>query len=82
MSLLPVGFGASGDDYEITDSLRIRKDADAYLIRTNTASPTSTTVWTCSVWVKRGSNFASDNYIINAGPFNSGNNFEGFSLPS
>ena len=31
MSLLPVGFGASGDDYEITDSLRFRSSASAYL---------------------------------------------------
>ena len=34
MSLLPVGFGASGDDYEITDSLRFRSASDAYLNRT------------------------------------------------
>ena len=77
MSLLPVGFGASGDDYEITDSLRLRSSADAFLDRTNTATPTSTTIWTCSFWVKRGT-LGTTQYILNAGPFNSGNDFEGF----
>ena len=77
MSLLPVGFGASGDDYTIDDSLRFRSSASAFLDRTNTATPTSTTVWTCSVWVKRGT-LGTNQYILNAGPFNSGNNFEGF----
>ena len=31
MSLLPVGFGASGEDYTIDDSLRLRSSASAYL---------------------------------------------------
>ena len=35
MSLLQAGFGSSGDDYEITDSLRLRSSASAYLARTN-----------------------------------------------
>ena len=34
MSLLQAGFGSSGDDYEITDSLRLRSSASAYLSRT------------------------------------------------
>lgn len=55
MSLLPVGFGASGDDYEITDSLRFRESADANLARTF-STPTDGKVWTYSVWVKRSKN--------------------------
>ena len=35
MSLLPVGFGSAADDaHEITDSLRLRSSASAYLSRT------------------------------------------------
>ncbi len=52
MSLLPVGFGASGDDYEITDSLRFRSSATAYLSRTP-ASTGNQKTWTWSGWVKR-----------------------------
>jgi len=53
MSLLPVGFGASGDDYEITDSLRLRSSASAYLSRTFPSAGNRRT-WTWSGWVKRG----------------------------
>ena len=54
MSLLPVGFGASGDDaYEITDSLRFRSSASAYLSRTP-ASAGNRRTWTLSWWAKRG----------------------------
>ena len=53
MSLLPVGFGASGDDYEITDSLRLRSSASAYLTRTF-STPTDNKKWTFSFWFKRG----------------------------
>ena len=77
MSLLPVGFGASGGEYTIDDSLRFRSSASAFLNRTNTATPTSTTIWTCSFWIKRGT-LGTNQYILNAGPFNSGNDFEGF----
>ena len=78
MSLLPVGFGSSGDvDYTINDSLRFRSSASAFLDRTNTATPTSTTIWTCSFWIKRGT-LGTNQYILNAGPFTSGNDFEGF----
>jgi hypothetical protein len=52
MSLLPVGFGASGDDYTIDDSLRFRQSADASLARTF-STPTDGKKWTYSVWVKR-----------------------------
>ena len=53
MSLLPVGFGsAADDDYEITDSLRLRQSADASLAKTF-STPTNGKIWTYSVWVKR-----------------------------
>ena len=58
MSLLPVGFGASGDDYEITDSLRFRSSASAYLSKTP-ASTSDRTEWTWSGWVKKGPNAAN-----------------------
>ena len=54
MSLLPVGFGASGDDYEITDSLRLRDSASASLTRTPSTAPTNAKKFTLSVWVKLG----------------------------
>ena len=54
MSLLPVGFGASGDDYEITDSLRIRNSASASLQRFN-ATETNRRTFTYSGWFKLGS---------------------------
>jgi len=54
MSLLPVGFGSSGDvDYTIDDSLRFRSSASAYLSRTP-ASAGNRRTWTWSGWVKRG----------------------------
>ena len=56
MSLLPVGIGASGDDaYEITDSLRLRSSASAYLARTPASNGNRTDIWTWSAWVKLGS---------------------------
>ena len=39
--------------YNLTRSLRFRASASAYLNRTFT-TPTSTTIWTWSAWVKRG----------------------------
>jgi len=53
MSLLQAGFGSSGDDYEITDSLRLRSSASAYLSRTFPSAGNRRT-WTWSGWVKRG----------------------------
>ncbi len=53
MSLLPVGFGASGDDYEITDSLRFRRASTTSLNRTP-ASSSNRKTWTYSAWVKLG----------------------------
>ena len=55
MSLLQAGFGSSGDDYEITDSLRLRSSASAYLSRTP-SSTSDRTEWTWSGWVKKGPN--------------------------
>ena len=65
MSLLPVGFGASGDDYEITDSLRLRSSASAYLARTP-ASNGNRQIFTFSSWVKRGK-LGAENVIFHAG---------------
>ena len=45
--------GGIKDDYKITNSLRFRSSASAYLSRTP-ASSTNTTTWTYSVWLKRG----------------------------
>ena len=66
MSLLPVGFGASGDDYEITDSLRLRSSASAYLSRTF-ASAGNRRTWTWSGWVKRGL-LGTDQLIFGSSP--------------
>ena len=67
----------AGASYEIDQSIRFNDDDNAYLIRTNTATPTSTTIWTCSFWVKRAT-LGTDQYILNAGPFNFADDFEGF----
>lgn len=49
------GYGqfAPSSGYQIAKSLRFRSSASAYLNRTF-ATPTSTTIWTWSAWVKRG----------------------------
>ena len=73
-----IGASGAGGDYEIEQSLRFN-GVDSHLTRTPTASPTSTKVWTCSFWVKRSSSGGTQ-YILNAGPFNSGNDFEGFTF--
>jgi hypothetical protein len=52
MSLLQAGFGSSGGDYTIDDSLRFRASATAYLDRTPASSGDRRT-WTWSGWVKR-----------------------------
>jgi hypothetical protein len=52
MSLIKVGF-AESSGYNINNSLRFRSSASAYLNRTF-ATPTSSTIWTWSAWVKRG----------------------------
>ncbi len=52
MSVLQAGFGSSGG-YDISNSLRLRASASAYLSRTF-GTPTNNLKWTCSWWTKRG----------------------------
>jgi len=44
---------SAGGDYEITDSLRFRSSASAYLSTTASTAPTSNTTGTFSFWFKR-----------------------------
>jgi hypothetical protein len=74
MSLLPVGFGASGDDYEITDSLRFRSSASAYLNRTPATAGNRKT-WTWSGWVKRGTLGATQELFQQRDDFNGSQQF-------
>ena len=46
---------AAGGDYQISRSVRLRSSASAYLNRTFSGAPTSTTKQTFSFWLKRGS---------------------------
>ena len=67
--------GASG--YNLTRSLRFRSSASAYLNRTFT-TPTSSTIYTWSSWVKRGT-LSTTQYLFGASTttnfgFNSSNN--------
>ena len=72
MSLLPVGFGsAADDDYEITDSLRLRSSATAYLSRTP-ASAGNQKTHTFSAWFKRG-NVSSSQFLFTAIQSNAAN---------
>ena len=54
MSLLPVGFGASGGGYKVQRSVRLRAAASAYFNRT-LGTATNRRRSTLSMWVKRGS---------------------------
>jgi hypothetical protein len=70
------GFGVSGG-YSVSNSLRFRSSASAYLNRTF-ATPTSSTVYTWSGWLKRGA-LGATNYLFGASTttnfgFNSSNN--------
>jgi len=60
--------------YNLTDSVRFRQSASAYLSRTNSSSPTNAKIGTLSVWVKRGS-LATGNsqYIMETGTGTSNN---------
>jgi hypothetical protein len=59
-----VGMGANGaGGYNLTDSLRFRESASAYLTRTP-ASAGNRTTWTWSAWVKRGNVAASSYYCL------------------
>ena len=63
--------GQSVGNYNLTNSLRFRASAGAYLNRTP-ASSTNRTTWTWSAWVKRGDLvFNSDNRLFGAGTSNS-----------
>ena len=66
MSMLPVGFGASGD-YTIEESLRFNASQSSYLSWTP-ASAGNRTTWTWSGWVKRGS-LGSKQSIFGAGEY-------------
>jgi hypothetical protein len=64
-----VGMGANGaGGYNLTDSLRFRSSASAYLSRTP-ASSTSTSKYTLSMWVKLGA--LQDEVLFSAGPSSS-----------
>ena len=69
-----LGASGAGGEYEIEQSLRFN-GTDERLTRTF-PSAGNRKVWTWSGWVKR-SNMGANQYIFNAGPFNSGNDFEG-----
>lgn len=47
------GQGSGGGPIDLNNSLRFRSVASAYLSRTF-ATPTSSTIWTWSAWIKRG----------------------------
>jgi len=65
---LPVVFTANGPSgYNLTNSLRFRSSASAYLNRTPAGSPTSTQKFTQSYWVKRGT-LSTTQYIYNCEP--------------
>lgn len=82
MSMLPVGFGASGD-YTIEESLRFNASQSSYLSWTP-ASAGNRQTWTWSGWVKRG-NLSSLQLLFQQGAdqnnassfhFNSGDTLE------
>ena len=75
MSLLQAGFGSSGDDYEITDSLRLRSSASAYLNRTPATAGNRRT-WTLSWWAKRGALGSTGFTVFSAGTGTSGDTGE------
>lgn len=60
--------------YNLTDSVRFRSSASAYLSRTNSSAPTNAKIGSLSVWVKRGS-LATGNsqYIMETGTGTSNN---------
>lgn len=62
--------GPSG--YNLTNSLRFRSSASAYLNRTF-STPTNNKIWTWSAWVKRGSLVAASRNMLGAGT--SGTNY-------
>lgn len=69
--------GPSG--YNLTNSLRFRNSASAYLNRTF-STPTNNKIWTWSAWVKRGSLVAASRNMLGAGT--SGTNYFVFTFLS
>jgi len=59
-----VGSSGQGSGYDITDSLRLRSSASAYLSRTPSSAGNRKT-WTWSAWVKRGT--SNDQVYFSAG---------------
>jgi hypothetical protein len=74
-SNLIAGASGQGGGYNLTNSLRFRSSASAYLSRTNSNSPTNAKIGTLSMWVKRGS-LATGNsqYLFETGTGTSNNN--------
>jgi hypothetical protein len=63
------GASGQGGGYNLTNSLRFRSSASAYLNRTP-ASAGNRKTWTWSAWIKRGA-LTGDNYLFAAGTSNS-----------
>jgi hypothetical protein len=65
---LLMGAGGQASGYEIDQSIRFNDNDSAHLARDGFGqSPTSSTVCTISVWVKRGNNLGSNSVIIYGG---------------
>tara|TARA_R110000803_G_scaffold25461_2_gene60872 strand:- start:299 stop:2692 length:2394 start_codon:yes stop_codon:yes gene_type:complete len=65
---LLMGAAGQATGYEIDQSIRFNDNDSAHLARDGFGqSPTSSTVCTISVWVKRGNNFGSNSVIIYGG---------------
>jgi hypothetical protein len=75
MAILNNSNAISSGGYDINNSLRLRKSASAYLSKTFSGSPTSTTKQTFSFWVKRG-DLASTQTLFSGYDGSSGNPFE------
>lgn len=56
---------SAGGDYQISRSVRVRSSAAAYFNRT-LGTATSNTIWSLSMWVKRGTLSNSNSYLIEA----------------
>ena len=71
--------GPSG--YNLTNSLRLRNSASAYLTRTATTAPTDGKKLTLSCWVKRGI-LTGNYYIMQSGAGVGNDNYSGFYFQS
>ena len=70
MSILPVGFGASGYDVgDIGHSLRFRAAGSTYMSKTP-GSAGNLKTWTISMWVKRGSLSSASHALFGTGANN------------